>query len=93
MDTGAEAIEVARAYRPDLALVDVGLPDIDGDEVARRLREELGPAPVLATMTGFTGKSFVRRSLQVGCDRHLTKPVSGDDLEDLLRKVERRAQT
>lgn len=82
--TGREAVAIAQEYQPDLVLVDVCLPDLDGPAVAAQLRELLNPGVVLATMSGLGERSLVRRSLEAGCDRHLTKPVSLADLEQLL---------
>ncbi len=77
----AEGIERALATRPDVALVDIGLPDADGHEVARRLR---GHGIRLVALTGFTGAADRDRALEAGFDAFLAKPVEPDDLERLL---------
>jgi CheY-like chemotaxis protein len=82
---GATAIHVAREFRPQVILLDIGLPDIDGYAVAQRLRgEDLG-GEILVALTGYGESKDRARSQQAGFDRHLTKPVSPDDLLDLLR--------
>jgi len=85
---GPAAVEAAKAFRPHLALVDLGLPGFDGYEVARRLRAEPegGPA-ILAALTGWGQESDRRRAFEAGFDRHLTKPLAPGDLESLLGAV------
>lgn len=85
---GREALAVADAYRPSLALIDIGLPDIDGYQVARRMREtpELA-ATVLVALTGYSGADELRRSEAAGFDRHLIKPLDFGELEKLLRSL------
>jgi two-component system CheB/CheR fusion protein len=82
--TGAEAVE--RAAPPlDVALVDIGLPDIDGYEVARRIRRtEHGKAAYLVALTGYGQPEDRQRALEAGFDTHLVKPVDPDDLLKLL---------
>lgn len=77
--------------RPDVALVDVGLPGIDGYELARRARDAPGgTALYLVALTGYGGLDAKAEAQQAGFDEHITKPVA---LEDLLRVVNRTAQT
>jgi len=83
---GGEALEAVREERPDVALVDIGLPDMDGYEVARRLREEEDgsePLPLIA-LTGYGQPDDRRRALEAGFDLHLVKPVDPDQLFGLL---------
>jgi len=83
---GGEALEAFREERPDVALVDIGLPDMDGYEVARRLRaEEDGgdPLPLIA-LTGYGQPDDRRQALEAGFDLHLVKPVDPDQLFALL---------
>jgi CheY-like chemotaxis protein len=78
---GDEAIEVAARIPPEIALVDLGLPGIDGCEVAQRLRQEPALSRVLlVALTGFGRESDRARSLEAGFHVHLVKPVSPDDL-------------
>lgn len=85
-ETGAEALAQAREDAPDLVLVDIGLPDMDGYEVARRLRENLGERTGrLVAVTGFGQPEDRRRALEAGFDEHLVKPVDPARLEGVLR--------
>jgi CheY-like chemotaxis protein len=85
---GKEGLEVIRHFPPDLVLLDLALPDMDGYAVLRTLRSQrlLGPAKVVA-MTGFGQESDKERSAQAGFDMHLVKPVDFDMLDRLLEKV------
>jgi CheY-like chemotaxis protein len=82
---GKEALEMAREHRPDVILLDIGLPIIDGYEVARRCREqpELQQTTLVA-MTGYGQDSDRQRSHEAGFDAHLVKPVDLDNLLQLL---------
>lgn len=83
-ETGAEAL--SRAEDPfDVALVDIGLPDMDGYEVARRLRKTPhGKSARLVALTGYGQAEDRRRALEAGFDAHLVKPVDPDNLVKLL---------
>jgi CheY-like chemotaxis protein len=80
---GASGIEVVLAQRPDVVLLDIGLPDLDGHEVARRLRARDCHA-VLVAVTGYGAPEDVDRSRKSGFDHHLVKPVDPVALERLL---------
>jgi PAS domain S-box-containing protein len=82
---GASAIESAQVWRPDIVLLDIGLPGMDGYEVARRLRAiaELGGC-VLVAVTGYGQEEDRRRSANAGFDHHLVKPVDPQALTGLL---------
>ena len=89
---GFSGIEKALACRPQLALIDIGLPGCDGYEVARRIRGELnGGTPWLVAMSGYGQPEDRRRALDAGFDRHLVKPVSYEALTSLLREIESKA--
>jgi CheY-like chemotaxis protein len=79
------ALAIAREFRPDIAVLDLGLPLIDGYELARRLREDptLGRMRLIA-LTGYSQASDRARSLDAGFDRHLAKPVPIDMLLQLV---------
>jgi signal transduction histidine kinase/DNA-binding response OmpR family regulator len=84
---GASGVERTLALRPDVALIDIGLPGLDGYEVARKLRAELGPEqkrPKLIALTGYGQPGDRQRALDAGFDAHLVKPVDYDDLAHLL---------
>ncbi|HEY7870772.1 MAG TPA: response regulator, partial [Methylomirabilota bacterium] len=78
---GPAGLVVARTVGPDVALIDVGLPALDGYEVARRLRAaEEGKAMRLIAITGYGQADDRQRARQAGFDAHLTKPLSPDRL-------------
>lgn len=81
---GPAALETMRAGRAEVILLDIGLPGMDGYEVARRLRGELGYTGKLVALTGYGREEDRQKSRAAGCDRHLTKPVNPDTLRRLL---------
>ncbi|MBC8647456.1 MAG: response regulator [Thermoanaerobaculia bacterium] len=84
-ENAAEAIAKARERTPDAALVDIGLPDRDGFEVARRLREMRGGDLLfLVALTGYVEPSDQQRAADAGFDTHLGKPVDHAKLGVLL---------
>jgi PAS domain S-box-containing protein len=85
---GVEAVEVAGEFRPDVVLLDIGLPKISGYEVALKLREQpWGKGMVLVALTGWGQEEDRRRSREAGFDHHLIKPVEPDALFKLLTAV------
>jgi signal transduction histidine kinase/DNA-binding response OmpR family regulator len=83
--TGPQALDLARDYRPDLVLLDVGLPGMDGYEVARRLRRDLGLVDIIvAAVTGYGRDEDRRRAREAGIDEHLVKPVGRAVIEALI---------
>ena len=88
--SGAGGLELADGCPPDVALIDLAMPGMDGCEVARRLRERAGrKRPLLFAVTGCGTDADRRRSAAAGFDLHLTKPVSPDDLLRLLDRFAR----
>ncbi len=84
-ETGLEGVQSALHLRPDVTLVDIGLPLLDGYEVARRIRAEpKGRDLLLIALTGYGSTSDQTRALEAGFDHHLTKPVDFDELYRLL---------
>jgi CheY-like chemotaxis protein len=88
---GPAAVAAADRFRPDVVLLDIGLPGMDGYEVASRLRaaEEDGVRRLLVAVTGYGGDDVRRRAEAAGFDRHLVKPVDPDDVHALLRAAAR----
>ena len=85
---GAAALETAFTYRPRVVLLDVGMPGMDGFEVARRLRDEPGFArTTVIGISGYANESYRRRALAHGFDHYLAKPVELDYLEELLSRI------
>ncbi len=89
-ETGPEGVKAALASRPDVALIDIGLPGLDGNEVAQRIRADLesGGMPLIA-MTGYGQPEDRRRALQAGFDAYLVKPVAPEELARTLRELVR----
>jgi len=83
VSSGQEALEAVRSFRPDLVLLDIGLPDLDGYEVARRLREA-GYQSTLTALTGFGQAEDRERTRRAGFDHHLVKPVDPRTLQAML---------
>lgn len=81
---GAEGIALATRTRPDVVLVDLGLPGLDGYEVARRIRDALGTNVRLVALTGYGRSEDRRRTAEAGFDEHLTKPVGVEAILSLL---------
>jgi CheY-like chemotaxis protein len=85
---GAEAFELAEKCQPHLALLDIGMPVLDGYEAARRIRSETwGKGMMLVALSGWGQSSDVQRSRDSGFDTHLVKPASFDALAQLLSRV------
>jgi CheY-like chemotaxis protein len=83
--SGAQALEMATALRPEVVILDIGLPDMDGNEVARELRRRLGAdCPPLVAVTGWGQEADRLRSSQAGFARHLTKPVDPIALREVI---------
>jgi CheY-like chemotaxis protein len=84
-DDGAAGIEAAINWRPEIALVDLGLPRVDGYEVARQVRAALGLAsPLLIALTGYGAPEQRSQALAAGFDLHIVKPVEPERLAALL---------
>jgi CheY-like chemotaxis protein len=79
--TGAEAIEVAARFEPDVLVCDIGLPEMNGYEVARTLRQQARHCPSrLIAVTGYGGAEFRNEAMNAGFDAHLVKPVNPHEL-------------
>jgi len=82
---GRAALALARVFRPDVALLDIGMPELNGYEVAAALRKESwGKTIQLIALTGWGQESDRRQSKEAGFDRHLTKPIDMDALSAVL---------
>jgi two-component system CheB/CheR fusion protein len=85
---GPSALEAARAFRPVVVLLDIGLPGLDGYEVARRLRrEDWGRDAQIIAITGYGQEDDRRRSTEAGCDHHLVKPIDFKALVSVLAET------
>ncbi len=86
---GQEALELAAAFRPDVVLLDIGMPKLNGYEVARRIREQSwGKNLVLVAVTGWGQDDDRRRSRESGFNVHMVKPVDPAKLEKLLAELQ-----
>jgi CheY-like chemotaxis protein len=85
---GPAALEAVEEEMPDIVLLDLGLPGMDGFEVARRLRGRPGGNDVfIAAVTAYRGEEHQRQAREAGFDRYLMKPVDIDTLRQLLAQT------
>ena len=85
---GVEALAISGSFKPHLALLDIGMPGMNGYEVARRIREQpWGNNILLVAMTGWGQDEDKRQARVAGFDHHMTKPVSAADLDPLLEQL------
>jgi CheY-like chemotaxis protein len=87
---GDAAIQAIEAIGPDIAMLDIGMPGLDGYEIARRVRQQLRIAITLVAVTGWGQESDRARALEAGFDHHFTKPVEPDVLTELCKTPRRR---
>ncbi|HEU4752108.1 MAG TPA: ATP-binding protein, partial [Armatimonadota bacterium] len=86
--TGEAALSLTSTYRPDIVLLDIGLPGMDGYQVAERLRQQPAPRPgQIVALTGYGQEADRRRSAEAGFDHHLVKPVDPNELRRLLEQA------
>jgi PAS domain S-box-containing protein len=91
---GIEALEAIEKYRPEVVLLDIGLPRLDGHEVCRRIREKSwGKDIVIIALTGWGQEDDRRKSEEAGFNGHLVKPVDYDELLELLSSLTTRSAT
>jgi CheY-like chemotaxis protein len=86
---GASGVRSAVEVRPDVALIDLGLPDIDGHEVARQIRGALDRAIVLIALTGYSSAEDQQRTVEAGFDLHLVKPIDAPELVRIFEGIAR----
>lgn len=87
-ENGEAAVKIAQAAQPDVVVMDIGMPDVDGFEATRRIRNspELGYIPIIA-LTAFSTDGFKRAAANAGVDGYLTKPVDFTKLHNLILHV------
>jgi two-component system, OmpR family, response regulator len=86
---GPSAFRAVQASPPDVVLLDIGLPKMDGWLVAKQIREQaIWKRPLLIAISGYGTQADRLRSQEVGIDLHLTKPVDPEELADLLKRFE-----
>jgi CheY-like chemotaxis protein len=85
---GLDAVRQAEDFRPDVILMDLGLPKLDGHGATRQIRQQpWGSSIVIVAVTGWGQESDRARSKEAGCDAHLVKPIEVSDLEQLLASL------
>jgi CheY-like chemotaxis protein/nitrogen-specific signal transduction histidine kinase len=85
VNTGSEAFDLAKQLRPQVAVIDIGLPGMDGYQIAERIRQEAwGQSIHLIAMTGWGQEEDRRRALASGFDKHMTKPVDPETLRSAI---------
>jgi CheY-like chemotaxis protein len=84
---GVQAVDIAKQFDPQIALLDIGMPRMDGYEAARQIRAALGDRVFLVALTGWGQEEDQRRSRAAGFDRHVTKPAEPAVLESLIASV------
>jgi len=90
--SGEKALELAETHRPDVILLDIGMPVIDGYETARRIRRQpRGHEPMLIALTGWGQERDKEKAREAGFDHHLVKPTKAEDLRVLLSGARRRS--
>lgn len=88
---GIKALQLACDLEPDLILLDLGLPDMDGFEVARRLRCVGTRVPRLVALTGYGAQEDKRRTREAGFDEHVLKPVTPETISEIVDRTARRS--
>lgn len=84
---GFAALDIARAYRPDIIILDIGLPDFNGDAIARQLRYEPGLEKArIVAISGLPEAHLEERALRAGCEAFYRKPIDPGALEELLAR-------
>jgi CheY-like chemotaxis protein len=81
---GESGIREVLHYRPDVVLLDIGMPALDGYETCHRIRRELGEDVVIVAVTGFGQQEDKEQARQAGFDAHLTKPANPAALQQML---------
>jgi CheY-like chemotaxis protein len=86
---GDEALQACESYQPGVVLLDIGMPGMDGYEVARRIRgRRAGRAPAIVALTGWGQEADRRRAREAGFDHHLVKPADLHTLQALLASLD-----
>lgn len=91
--SGAAALEVTSTYRPDVVFLDIGMPGLDGHEVARRMRQQPGlEAVMLVALTGWGQQEDRRRTTEAGFNHHLVKPPAPRAIDAVLAELSQRGE-
>jgi CheY-like chemotaxis protein len=88
---GLAAVEAAARLQPDVIVLDIGMPGLNGYDAARRIREQQGERrPILVALTGWSQDEYRRRSAEAGFDAHIVKPVTDTVLLQVIGQARRR---
>ncbi len=82
---GVEAIEMHKAYHPDIILMDMKMPDMDGFTATRKIREFDTEIPIIA-VTAFAFDQDRQKAIQAGCNDYMSKPISRELLKEMIKK-------
>lgn len=85
--TGVDGLKHAPVYVPEVILLDIGLPDMEGYEVAKSLKADEGVSATVVALTGYGQESDIRKAEKAGFDHHLTKPAGLSEIEELLGRI------
>ncbi len=92
--TGLDGLAAAERFKPQVVLCDIGLPGLDGYQIAQQLRQrEEGGKTFLSALSGYGQPEDKRRALAAGFDMHFVKPLKIDLLENLLAELEKQPIT
>jgi len=86
---GPDAITLASTFKPDVAILDIGMPGVSGHTVARELRSQLGREVTLVALSGLGEAADKARAADAGFDHHFTKPVDITALSKFLAEIKR----
>jgi CheY-like chemotaxis protein len=86
--TGQRALELAETFRPHVLLLDIGIPDLDGYQLAKKVRATpWGKGTILIAVTGWGQEEDRRRAFEAGFNHHLTKPIAAETVESLIQSL------
>jgi CheY-like chemotaxis protein len=85
---GPTTLKMADSFQPDVVILDLAMPGMDGYEVAKRLRQIDAQKPIIIAHSGYCTEDEILHSLSVGCNYHLPKPVELDEMKELLEAYE-----
>jgi DNA-binding response OmpR family regulator len=87
---GTSGLLAAQEFKPEVVVLDIGLPDMDGYEACRRLRAAFGREVSIIALTGWGGERDKQRAFDAGFDAHLTKPADPLELSETIRALKKK---
>jgi CheY-like chemotaxis protein len=83
--SGEDAVRATQSFLPDMAMIDIGMPGLDGYETVKRIRSQRDTDHIiLVAVTAWSGEEDKRRAFEYGFDHHVSKPMSTETLEQIL---------